>query len=371
MKCRVYYFYFIMPFLLFACLHRPDRSPSQRYRFEQYISYLEEMGYPSSFSYLLNEHDDKVFYAPGHYFGKVKILLKSVSKRLAEVFFKKLPPIVFVQRECFMLGTSFFERRYAKRSKLIFDFDDSIWLQQVSAGNKKLAFLKNAGKTKNIIRAAHLVIAGNEYLASYARNYNSNVIIIPSTIDTDKYIAKEIVPKENIVIGWSGSFSTIAHFEKAVEALRLLKNKYHNRLSFVVIGDPTYHNESLGITGLPWNAATELDDLHRFDIGIMPLPDDEWTRGKCGMKGLQYMAAGIPTVMSPVGVNKEIIQDGENGFLADTTGEWVEKLSRLIESIELQKKFSINGRKTVVEKYSVAANKHKYLQAMNSVLPIK
>ena len=357
-----------MPEILFACLHRPNRSPSQRYRFEQYLNYLEKQGYPSSFSYLLNEHDDKLFYAPGHYFGKGGILLKSVSKRLAEVFFKRFPPVVFVQRECFMLGSAFFERRYAKRSRLIFDFDDSIWLQQVSEGNKKLAFLKNAGKTKEIIRAAHLVIAGNEYLASYAKTYNPRVIIIPSTIDTDKYAVKEVPEKENIVIGWSGSFSTIAHFEKAVEALQLLKNKYHNRLSFIVIGDPAYQNELLSITGMPWNAATEVEDLHRFDIGIMPLPDDEWTRGKCGMKGLQYMAAGIPTVMSPVGVNKEIIQDGENGFLADTTGEWVEKLSRLIESVELRKKFSLNGRKTVEEKYSIIANKEKYLEAIKSVL---
>lgn len=357
-----------MPKVLFACLHRPDRSPSQRYRFEQYISYLEEKGYPSSFSYLLNGHDDKVFYAPGHYFGKGVILLKSVSKRLAEVFFKRLPPVVFVQRECFMLGSAFFEKRFAKRSRLIFDFDDSIWLQQVSEGNKKLAFLKNAGKTKEIIRAAHLVIAGNEYLASYARNYNPRVIIIPSTIDTNKYTTKEIVAKENIVIGWSGSFSTIAHFESAVEALQLLKKKYDSRLSFIVVGDSAYHNESLCIRGLPWNAATEVEDLHRFDIGIMPLPDDEWTKGKCGMKGLQYMAAGIPTVMSPVGVNKEIIQDSENGFLAESTEEWVEKLSRLIESVELRKKFSINGRKTVEEKYSVHANRGKYLEAIRRVL---
>jgi glycosyltransferase involved in cell wall biosynthesis len=357
-----------MPKILFACLHRPDRSPSQRYRFEQYIKYLEEQGYSSSVSYLLDEQDDRIFYASGHYLGKLLILLKAVSKRLAEVLFKKLPPVVFVQRESFMLGTAFFEKCFAKRTRLIFDFDDSIWLQQVSEGNKKLAFLKNAGKTKEIIRAAHLVIAGNEYLADYARNYNPGVIIIPSTIDTDKYGTKEITAKENIVIGWSGSFSTIAHFESAVEALQLLKNKYGNRLSFMVIGDPAYYNERLSIKGLPWNAETEVEDLHRFDIGIMPLPDDEWTRGKCGMKGLQYMAAGIPTVMSPVGVNKEIINDGENGFLAGNTEEWVEKLSKLIESVELRKKFSYNGRKTVEGKYSVFANKERYLEAIRRVM---
>jgi glycosyltransferase involved in cell wall biosynthesis len=357
-----------MPFVLFACLHRPDRSPSQRYRFEQYIGYLKEQGFENKFSYLLNEQDDKIYYAPGHYAGKLGILLKSVFKRVSEVFFKKPPSIVFVQRECFMLGSSYFERRFARRSKLIFDFDDSIWLQQVSKGNRKLGFLKNAGKTKEIIRASHLVIAGNDYLAAYAKQFNDRVMVIPSTIDTDHYTIKNIVEDGKIVIGWSGSFSTIEHFESAAGALSIIYDRYKERVSFIVIGDENYRNEMLGITGRKWNASTEVEDLQLFDIGIMPLPDNEWTKGKCGMKGLQYMAAGIPTIMSPVGVNKEIIQDGGNGFLASTTEEWVEKLSRLIESVELRQKFSVNGRKTVEEKYSVHTNKEKYLEAMRRVL---
>lgn len=354
--------------VLFACLHRPDRSPSQRYRFEQYITCLEEQGYKSTISYLLNENDDKVFYASGNYFGKLVIFLKSVLKRLMEVFLKKLPAVVFVQRECFMLGTSFFERRFARRSRLVFDFDDSIWLPNVSEANKKLAFLKRPEKTKEIIRAAHLVIAGNEYLASYARQFNPHVVIIPSTIDTERYSKKDIREKDHIIIGWSGSFSTIIHFESAMDALIKIKERYDSTVSFMVIGDAAYNNDRLKIVGIPWNAATETEDLQQFDIGIMPLPDDEWTRGKCGMKGLQYMAAGIPTIMSPVGMNNEIIQDGENGFLAGNTEEWVEKLSWLIESVELRKKFSDRGRKTVEEKYSVKANREKYLAAMRRVL---
>lgn len=357
-----------MPSILISCLHRPNRSPSQRYRFEQYLNFLEKQGFEYRFSYLLNEKEDKIFYAPGRYFGKFMILLYSLLKRTGEVFFGKKADIVFVQRESFMLGTSFFERRFARRSRLVFDFDDSIWLPNVSEANKKLAFLKRPEKTKEIIRASHLVIAGNEYLASYARRFNANVVIIPSTIDTIKYKVKAIEVKEQLVIGWSGSFSTIAHFESAIGALVAIKNRYGSRVSFMVIGDPEYTNAFLGIRGIPWNAATEVEDLQQFDIGIMPLPDDEWTRGKCGMKGLQYMAAGIPTIMSPVGVNKEIIQDGENGFLASNTEEWADRLSRLIESVELRSKFATNGRKTVEEKYSVEANKEKYLEAMRSVL---
>jgi glycosyltransferase involved in cell wall biosynthesis len=358
----------IMPSVLFVCLHRPDRSPSQRFRFEQYLTYLESNGYEVQFSYLLNAKDDKLFYAPGHYFSKFLILWKSFWKRVNETFFKKPADIVFVQRECFMLGTAFFERRFARRSKLIFDFDDSIWLQNVSAANKKLGFLKNAGKTRDIISIAHLVIPGNKYLAGYALQFNQHVSIIPTTIDTNQYTPKTITDTNPVVIGWSGSFTTIQHFEFALEPLRQIKSRYGNKVSFVVIGDQNYRNEELGITGKPWVAATELQDLHLLDIGIMPLPDDEWAKGKCGLKGLQYMAAGIPTIMSPVGVNAEIIQDGENGFLAATTEEWVDKLSRLIESVELRKKLSLNGRTTVEEKFSVEANKKKYYEVIRWAL---
>lgn len=357
-----------MPSILFVCLHRPNRSPSQRFRFEQYINYLNEEGYETKFSFLLNAKDDKRFYAAGNYLNKFIILVKGFTKRMKEAFFSKKPDIVFVQRECFMLGTSFFEKRFSKRSKLIFDFDDSIWLQNVSAANKRLAFLKNADKTKHIIEAAHLVIAGNQYLANYALQYNKNVVIIPTTIDTLQYTLKQDTAKEKVTIGWSGSFTTIQHFEFAIEALLFIKNKYQDKVDFLVIGDANYRNEALGIKGIGWNAATELADLHRMDIGIMPLPDDEWAKGKCGLKGLQYMAAGIPTIMSPVGVNSEIIRDGENGFLASSTAEWVEKLSLLIESVELRKKFALNGRKEVENNYSIEANKGKYKSAMQKVL---
>ncbi|HRN49599.1 MAG TPA: glycosyltransferase family 4 protein, partial [Niabella sp.] len=278
------------------------------------------------------------------------------------------PDIVFVQRECFMLGTSFFERRFSKRAKLIFDFDDSIWLQNVSEANKKLGFLKNPDKTKEIIRVSDLVIAGNQYLANYALRFNKNVVIVPTTIETTKYVTKEIKDKERVVVGWSGSFSTIQHFEFAMDALKAIKKKYGNRVEFMVIGDASYRNEDLGITGIAWKAATEVQDLHRMDIGIMPLPDDEWANGKCGLKGLQYMAAGIPTIMSPVGVNTEIIEEGINGFLASKTEEWVAKISLLIESTELRKKFSENGRRTVEEKYSTNALKAIYLDQFRHVM---
>jgi glycosyltransferase involved in cell wall biosynthesis len=138
-------------------------------------------------------------------------------------------------------------------------------------------------------------------------------------------------------------------------------------LTFSVIGSADFKDDELGIQGLPWRKDTELDDFRKMDIGLMPLPDDEWTKGKCALKGLQYMSFGIPCVMSPVGVNSTIIQDGVNGFLASTEEEWVEKLSLLIDSHELRQKIGKAGLETTVNGYSIHANKDLYVNYLQEV----
>jgi len=357
--------------ILFLALHRPDRSPSQRYRFEQYFKYLNEEGFTYDFSFLISEKDDKVFYSEGNVLGKALLLLKSVFKILGQVLSANRYDIIFIQRECFMLGTSIFERLLSlSRAKIVFDFDDSIWLQNVSEANKKFSWLKNPNKTAQIIKLSHLIIAGNEYLAHYAKQYNSNVVIIPTTVDTDVYkngLDKNKDSSKPICIGWSGSITTIQHFEFAVPFLEKLKDKFGDKVIFTVIGDETYENAKLGVKGKAWKKETEVKELMNFDIGIMPLPDNEWTKGKCGLKGLLFMSLEIPTIMSPVGVNAQIIKDGENGLLADDHEEWINKLSQLIEFAELRKSLGIKGRKMVLENYSCHANKSKYINAFKSL----
>ena len=351
------------------CVHRPNRSPSQRFRFEQYLELLKNDGFDCKFSYLLNEKDDKVFYSRGKLLAKLYIVIKSFFKRLKELNQIKKNDIVFIQRECFMLGTSFFERQFAKSgAKVIFDFDDAIWLQNVSEANKTFGWLKNPNKTAKIIKCSSLVLAGNKYLENYALRYNKNVAIIPTTIDTNEYCKVSSPKNEKVIIGWSGSITTIQHFEHAIPFLKIIKNKYKDNVEFRVIGDSSYVNEELSIKGMAWNKQTEIRDLLTFDIGIMPLPDDEWAKGKCGLKGLQYMALEIPTIMSPVGVNSEIINDGKNGFLASDNNEWVDKISLLINDENLRRSIGFEARKTVEEEYSVNANKKKYLFYFNQIL---
>lgn len=348
--------------------HRKDRSPGQRFRFEQYLDFLTSNGYEIDFSNLFNEDDDQKLYSKGSIIDKFLIYRKCVKVRKENLKRINDYDIIFIFREALMTGSIRFEKDFSKsKAKLIYDFDDAIWIPNVSDANKRLEFLKDYSKTGKIIELCDMVFAGNKYLADYASNFNNIVKIVPTTIDTDEYIKQSVVKNEKICIGWSGSKTTIQHFEYAIPFLREIKNKFGNQVEFKVIGDANYVNEELSINGLAWNKQSEIQDLCSFDIGIMPLPDDEWANGKCGLKGLQYMALEIPTIMSPVGVNVEIIQDGENGFLASNEKEWIEKLTFLIESKELRNKIGKSGRQTVFKKYSVEVTKHKYLKFFQEI----
>ncbi len=358
-----------MPKILFVATHRPNRSPSQRFRFEQYLTFLKEKGWDCEYSFLISEKADQVFYKQGFLLKKAFIILKGFFIRMSNYINASNYDIIFIQREAFLTGTTLFERRFAKsKAKLVFDFDDSIWLANVSEANKSFNWMKNPGKTKEIIAISDLVFAGNQYLKDYAAESNSNVKIIPTTIDTEEYLRIDQEAKDQICIGWSGSITTIQHFEYVLSSLSRIKQKYGDRVKFKVIGDRDYKNDLLDIIGLPWEKETEVKELSSFDIGIMPLPNDEWANGKCGLKGLQYMALEIPTIMSPVGVNKDIIEQGVNGFLADSENEWVDTISLLIEGASLRKKVGEQARLTVEKNYSVKSQENNYLNYFNKLI---
>lgn len=356
--------------ILFVASHRPGRAPGQRFRFEQYFSYLEQNGYSCTLSHIISEEDDKVLYKKGHYLQKAEIAMRSFMKRLKDARSASQYDIIFIFREAFMTGSTYFEKRFTRSgAKTVFDFDDAIWLLDTSAANKRFEWMKDGGKTGKIISMCDMVFAGNAYLADFASGFNKNVVIIPTTIDTDEYVRMKTDRTDDAVcIGWSGSITTIKHFEYAVPFLRRIKQKYDDKVKIKVVGDASYVNEELGIKGLGWNRHDEIKELSSFDIGIMPLPDDEWAKGKCGLKGLQYMALEVPTIMSPVGVNSEIINDGTNGFLATGEDEWVSKLGRLIESRQLREEIGRAARATVLDKYSVYAQRDNYVKYLGKLL---
>lgn len=350
--------------VLFIASHRVNRAPNQRFRFEQYISYLEQHGFRCTISPLITtSEEDQLFYSSGNYLRKILLGLKLAVRRIRDIIRGPHFDIIFIAREAFITSSVFFEKLLRKKNtKIIFDFDDAIWLSVISPNNQFFSIMKDGEKTSKIIRMSDRVFAGNQFLADYALQFNSDVVIIPTTIDTEKYNPVAKNQQHKITIGWSGSVSTIEHFEFAIPALTKLKEKYTEQIEIKVIGDEHYRNEKLNIVGLPWQSETEIPDLQTIDIGIMPLPDTEWARGKCGLKGLQYMALEIPTIMSPVGVNIEIIQHGKNGFLASTEEQWVKIISDLIENKTLRISIGSEGRKTVISKYSVASQQANYLK---------
>lgn len=351
--------------ILFFGLHRPNRSPSQRYRIEQFLPYLDQRKVSYDYDFLLNEKRDALFYSPGKLFGKAYILFYSLLKLTYIAFFKASSyKQVFVQREAFMLGTAFFEKQISKRTRLIFDFDDSIWMQNVSQANKRLSFLKNAAKTSEIIACADLNIVGNTFLLDYAKQYSEKNLIIPTCVDTEEYKRTSELKEKNdgkVCIGWSGSLTTIEHFKLAYPYIKMLKKKFGERIYFKVLGDANFSDKELDIRGVQWTRETEINELEEFDIGIMPLPEDEWSKGKCGLKGLVYMAMEIPAVMQNHGANKDILQNGKEGFLCSDKQEWVDCISELIENADLRIKLGQAGRKRILESYSIESQKDKFL----------
>lgn len=360
--------------VLYLVHHRPGRSPGQRFRCEQYLGWLQANGYQVTFSNMLGEWDDRHFYAYGHYAAKALVVAKSALRRLRDVLRSRSYDAVFVYREAFMLGTTAFERAIRRRGvPLILDFDDSIWLNDTSQGNYRLRWMKRPRKTFDLCRLATQVIVGNAYLADAARRYCQRVEIFPTTIDTGYHrpaagrSQADATPERPVTIGWTGSRTTLKHLETLHPVLAQLRREYGQGVRFDVIADLPPREPVDGMRHIPWSADDEIARLAAFDIGVMPLPDNEWTRGKCGFKGLQYMAMGVATVMSPVGVNRDIIDHGRNGLLASTPDEWLQALRSLIGDAALRRRLGDEGRKTIEQRYSIEANKERYLRIFDSV----
>ena len=345
-----------------------DTSPGQRYRLEQWEPLLRERGVEITYAPFEDEELHSLLYKPGLLPQKLKLVTRALNRRWSLLRKVKDYDLIYILREAALLGPPVFEKLiHQRRVPIVFDFDDAIFVSYRSPSNGYLSYLKFASKTKTICRIASHVMVGNPYLAEYAGQVNDRVTVIPTTIDTEKYRVPPRTEKSGPpVIGWTGSHSTVQHLDTLRGALKKLAERESFRLR--VIGTPTYDCPPVDVEVMRWRSETEVVDLHGVDIGVMPLPDDRWSKGKCGLKALQFMALGIPTVCSPVGVNTDIIQDDQNGFIAGTEDEWVEKLSRLLRSHELRQRLGNAGRVTVEQKYSAITQTPRVYEIFKSVL---
>lgn len=318
---------------------------------EQWAPRLAAAGIDVDFAPFENPRLHEVLYRAGHVAEKVGAIARAFGRRVRLLATPRGFDVVYLFREAALLGPALVERWIGRSGiPLVFDFDDAIFESYVSPSNGYLSLLKCPGKTATICRLASHVMAGNPYLADYARRFNSQVTVVPTTIDTDRYRPRPPMSKQPPVIGWSGSYSTVQHLRTIDRALQRLAATHTFKLR--VIGAPRYDLDGVQVDAVGWSAATEVDDLQPIDIGIMPLPDDRWSRGKCGLKALQYMALGIPTICSPVGVNSDIITHGRNGLLASSEDEWVNGLAALLESASMRASLGDAGRATVEQRYS-------------------
>lgn len=352
------------------------KAPSQRFRFEQFLDAFEAAGIRTEFVAFWAERHWPAIYSRGGLFFKIGATLSGFLRRFFLLFRTSHFDAVFIHREATPVGPPWWERAVAKiwRKPIIYDFDDAVWLPNNSAANEKIAGrFKAHGKTARIIGMSRTVTAGNDFLAEYARSFCSDVCVIPTTVDTEKRHnrIKKHGNKAVPVIGWTGSHSTV---RQLVPIFPLLEEIHKTQpFEFLLISDIAPQNAPDFVTFCKWRKETEIEDLLKIDIGIMPLFDTDWERGKCGFKAVQYSALGIPSVVSDVGVNRKIVRDGATGFLCESlpfqSAEcWKKALTRLLRDRQLRADTGAAARKHAEDHYSVRAVKAAYTTALKGAL---
>jgi glycosyltransferase involved in cell wall biosynthesis len=348
--------YFILPY-------PTGVAPSQRFRFEQYYDILKKEGFTFHISSFLDKEAWDILYKQGKYLSKTIKVLAGFARRFADLF--KIPAydVVFIHREAAPIGPPVFEWIIAKalKKKIIYDFDDAIWLSNTSDNNSIVAGLKWHSKVRYIIKWSYKVSCGNAYLADYARQYNKNVVVNPTTIDTIS-LHNQIKNQhtDSMTIGWTGTHSTAQYLDNIIPIIEKLEKTYDFTFEIISNVPPNYTLKSLKYTS--WSKDTEIEDLLRFNIGVMPLTDDKWSKGKCGFKALQYMSLGIPALVSPVGVNTSIVDDGINGMICRNAHEWEQAIEKLLTDKNLKSQLGINARKKIEAKYSVISNTENFIR---------
>lgn len=332
-----------------------NTTPSQRFRIEQWLPYLAEEGISVELKPFLSSRMMQKLHEPGRLAAKAAWMVEAFARRALEVTRLGKYDIILIHRAACLAGPAALERLMTVlRRPIIFDFDDAIYLLDTSSANRYFGWLKFPGKTATLCRLSTHVVAGSKYLAEYARKHNPRVTIVPTSIDTEMY---QPAPRsgnghgKRTVIGWTGSATSQTHLEMFAEVLRELSTR--RDVEIRVQSNRRPELQGIPFVWRPWSPETEVEELSHFDIGIKPMPDDPWARGKCPMKEIQYMSMGIPTVCSAVGASREIIRHGENGFLAETREDWLKSLETLIDDPALGQSLGAAGRRTVENEYSM------------------
>ena len=340
-------------------------NASSRVRVYNYKPFLEEMGFRITVV-PYNSLIDARFHSMSmkkNLFVKVGNKINQIFKSIFFILVAPYYDVVIVHRILLPKGVFALLKLFSRR--MVFDFDDAIYL--ADKWNKSL-LPKNKffERFQYALKRSNHIIVSNNILKEITAKINPSVTILPTAVDTDKLAPNSKRDRNRVVIGWIGSPETSQYLGVLKESLELLAGKFPS-MAVHCIGGLPFPGWKVEMLVKKWSLEGEIGALHNFDIGIMPLTDDKWSVAKGGYKLLQYMSIGIPCVASPVGVNKEIIDEGKTGFFAKTTEDWVQKLSLLIEDRSLRDRIGIEGRKRVEGMYSYRATTPKLADIIESV----
>lgn len=345
-------------------------APAQRFRVEQYIPALERLGVRVVLSEPMSRYEYLHYRDRRRWWLRARVVAKQVVWRLMDVLRAGGYDVVLVQREASFLPTVFFERLVARKVPMVYDFDDAIWMPQPESS---FASRRRARKVAELIGMADAVIAGNDFLAGYARQFSRRVWVLPAGVDTDVFKPAEWKRKGDgkVVLGWIGSEATTrANFWQFLEVWRAVRQALGDRIEFLVVGAEVF-DPVAGIRGVPFDHVASLREQEYYqsvDVGLAPLPDTPWSLGKCAQKVINYMAVGVPVVASPVGENARVVRHGVTGFLARTAEEWVKYISLLVEDKQLRRRMGAAGRQYVERERSVRVLAPRLAEILLSVV---
>ena len=256
--------------------------------------------------------------------------------------------IIFVQRKRLPRSVLLALKRLKK--KIVYDFDDAVMFK--NSLSKNPYSLRRTMSFKRMLRYTDFVVAGNEFLKQEAEKYHSNVKVLATPVDAERYQERQVSVNDTVNLGWIGDHGSIHYMESYKDVWEAVGRKYKN-VVLTIICDTFIETRDISLRKIPWNYEGEIDDLKSLDIGLMPLFDDLWSKGKCGFKIIQYLGVGVPAVCTPVGINRDVIEDNVNGLWANTKDEWIEKLSVLVENASLREKMGKEGRRKIMDEYTV------------------
>lgn len=346
-----------------ALVTLPSLGAGNRLRIEQYAPPMTALGIDLVVSPFFDEAAHAVLYRPGHLAAKILGTARGLLRRARDVMRARRYDVVIVYREAVPFGPAVFERALgAFGVPYLYDFDDAIFVQAPYSVNRRWAWLRPTSRVAETTRRAAAVIVGNEYLAEWARRHNPDVTIIPTPVDTDRHVPRSgSRPAGPLVVGWVGSQTTAPYLHLVDRPLAALAARHE--VVVRVVGGP-YAAAGVPVEDLRYDVDREPADLASFDIGILPEPDDAWTRGKGAFKALLYMATGLPVVASRIGVNADVIVDGVTGFCVNDERGWQESLERLVADPALRARLGAAGRERIERLYSLRVQTPRFAAAL-------